>query len=123
MVYVIFEVVIKKEYMDQYLNLAGKLKKYVEANKGFIRSERFSSLFDERKLLSLSVWENENYINEWRNQIDHRLSQKEGQDNIFESYTITVTSKIRSYTNVDRAEAPAYKKLRGFFIDYCVYKN
>ena len=53
MIYVIFEVVIKKDYMDQYLNLAAKLKRHVEANKGFVRSERFSSLVDERKLLSL----------------------------------------------------------------------
>ncbi len=57
MIYVIFEVVIKKDYMDQYLNLAAKLKRHVEANKGFVRSERFSSLVDERKLLSLSIWE------------------------------------------------------------------
>lgn len=106
MIYVIFEVVIKKDYMDQYLNLAAKLKRHVEANKGFVRSERFSSLVDERKLLSLSVWENEDYLNEWRNQIDHRLSQKEGRDNIFESYTTTVTSKLRCYTNNDRAEVP-----------------
>lgn len=76
MIYVIFEVVIKKDYMDQYLNLAAKLKRHVEANKGFVMSERFSSLVGERKLLSLSVWENEDYLNEWRNQIDHRLSQK-----------------------------------------------
>ena len=47
--------------MDQYLNIADKLKRHVEANKGFVRSERFSSLVDERKLLSLSVWENEDY--------------------------------------------------------------
>ena len=29
MIYVIFEVVIKKDYMDQYLNLAAKLKRHV----------------------------------------------------------------------------------------------
>lgn len=105
MIYVILEVIIKEGYMEQYLNLAANLKKYVTENQGFIRSERFSSLVDERKLLSLSVWENEEDLNEWRNQIDHRLSQEEGRNNIFESYTITVTSKIRSYTNADREEA------------------
>lgn len=106
MLYVIFEVIIKENCMDQYLNLAAELKDYLTANKGFIRSERFSSIVDERKLLSLSVWENEEELNKWRNQTEHRLSQRQGRDSVFESYTITVTSKIRSYTNTDREEAP-----------------
>lgn len=106
MIYVIFEVVIKEGYMDRYLSLAAELKTCITENKGFIRSERFSSLVDERKLLSLSVWESKEELSKWRNQIEHRLSQKQGRDTVFESYTITVTSKIRSYTNTDREEAP-----------------
>lgn len=106
MILVIFEVVIKENHMDQYLNMANKLKDYISENKGFIRSERFSSLIEERKLLSLSIWENEEELSKWRNQTEHRLSQKIGRDSIFESYTITVASKIRSYTHLDRDEAP-----------------
>ncbi len=106
MIYVIFEVIIKENHMDQYLNLAAELKKYLLENKGFISSERFSSLVDERKLLSLSVWKNEEEVERWRNQTEHRLGQKQGRDSMFESYKITVASKIRSYTNVNREEAP-----------------
>lgn len=106
MIYVIFEVIIKENHMDQYLSLAAELKDKLISNKGFIRSERFSSLVNERKLLSLSVWENEEEISKWRNLIEHRLSQRQGRDSVFESYTITVASKIRSYTNIDRKEAP-----------------
>ena len=72
----------------------------------FVRPERFSSILDERKLLSLSVWENEEAINNWRNKLKHRLSQKQGRNSVFESYSITVASQIRSYTNIDRREAP-----------------
>lgn len=106
MIYVLFEVIIKENHMDQYLKLEADLKNSLIENKGFIRLERFVSLVDERKLLSLSVWENEEELSKWRNQTDHRLGQRQGRDMAFESYTITVMSKIRSYTNIDREEAP-----------------
>ncbi|MEG6523449.1 antibiotic biosynthesis monooxygenase family protein [Desulfotomaculum sp. 1211_IL3151] len=106
MVLVIFEVTIKKDYMDGYLALAANLKNELMKSEGFIRSERFSSLVNEGKLLSLSVWESEEAVSKWRNQAEHRMSQKQGRDSMFESYNITVTSKIRSYSKDDRSEAP-----------------
>ena len=106
MIFVLFEVTIKEDCMDDYLALAVGLKDELTKAKGFIRSERFSSLANERKLLSLSVWENEEAIVEWRNQTMHRMSQIQGRDAIFESYNITVASKIRSYSRDERSEAP-----------------
>lgn len=106
MIFVLFEVIIKKDCMDSYLSAAAGLRDELIKSEGFIRSERFSSLVNDRKLFSLSVWENEEAVSKWRNQIEHRISQKQGRDSIFESYTITVTSKIRSYSNIDRIEAP-----------------
>ena len=92
--------------MDKYLAIAANLKEELVKSEGFIQSERFSSLVNERKLLSLSIWKSEESISKWRNQIEHRASQQQGRDSIFESYTITVASKIRSYSNIDRTEAP-----------------
>lgn len=106
MVLVIFEVTIKKDCMDGYLTLAGKLKNELAKAKGFIRSERFSSLVNERKLLSLSVWENEEAVNKWRNQTEHRMGQQQGRDTMFECYTITVAAGLRCYSNIERLEAP-----------------
>jgi heme-degrading monooxygenase HmoA len=106
MIFVLFEVTIKNNCMDNYLAIAANLKDELMKNKGFIRSERFSSLVNERKLLSLSVWESEEAVRKWRNQTEHRIGQQQGRDSIFESYTITVTSKIRSYSNIEREEAP-----------------
>lgn len=106
MVLVLFEVTIKEDCMDSYLSMAAKLKEALEKAEGFIRAERFSSLVKERKLLSLSVWENEEAIKEWRNQQEHRKSQQQGRNSIFESYRITVASPIRSYTDTKREEAP-----------------
>lgn len=62
MVAVLFEVVIKESCMDAYLRIAGELKGQLMQAKGFIRSERFQSFADERKLLSVSFWENEGAV-------------------------------------------------------------
>lgn len=106
MIYVLFEVTIKKDYMDKYFELASQLKEKLSTQKGFIRSERFSSLVNEGKLLSLSLWENEESIESWRNQMNHRMSQQQGREDIFESYTITITSLIRTYSDIKRDNAP-----------------
>lgn len=103
---VIFEVKPKKEGMGDYLSFAAKLKPMLSKMEGFVSVERFSSLNEEGKLLSLSVWENEEAAARWRNQIAHRESQKEGHDSLFEKYHILVTSVIREYTEKDRTQAP-----------------
>lgn len=107
MIFVIFEVAIKEDFMDNYLAMASELKDCLASAKGFIRSERFSSIVNERKLLSLSVWENEEAVNEWRNQNEHRKRQQRGRDSVSDSYTITVATALRSYTDKERKEAPA----------------
>ncbi len=106
MILVLFEVTVKKEGMPQYLALAAGLKSELERADGYVRSERFSSLAEEGKLLSLSVWENEQAVKKWRNGIQHRISQRQGHASLFAGYTITVASKIREYTETDRTEAP-----------------
>lgn len=106
MVVVLFEVKVKEEGVAAYLALAAGLKEELERAEGFIRSERFKSLTDEGKILSLSVWENDQAVEKWRNTVKHRLSQRQGHDSLFESYSLTVASKIRSYTLTGRGEAP-----------------
>lgn len=106
MIVVLFEVTVKKEGMKEYISLAAGLKDELARADGYIRSERFNSLANEGKLLSLSVWENEEAVDKWRNSINHRMSQRQGHDALFESYTLTVASQVRSYTDVDRRETP-----------------
>ena len=103
---VLFEVKPKIEGKEEYLKLAAALKAELVKMPGFIRVERFASLNEEGKLLSLSVWENEDAAAAWRNQINHRDSQKKGHDALFENYHISVASIIREYTQDDRKEAP-----------------
>ena len=103
---VIFEVKPKKEGMDDYLKHAAHLKSELSKMEGFVSAERFSSLNEDGKLLSLSVWENEEAATKWRNQIAHRKSQKAGHDSLFKEYHITVASVMREYADHDRTEAP-----------------
>ena len=68
--------------------------------------DRFSSLNEDGKLLSMNIWTDEAAVERWRNAMQHRMSQKEGREKLFESYKITVCSEIRSYTNTERTQAP-----------------
>ena len=113
MILVLFEVKVKKEGMDKYLALAAGLKDELAQADGFIRAERFSSLSEQGKLLSLSFWESEVAVEKWRNVIKHRMSQSQGRESLFAGYTITIASKIRQYTEIDRAEVP--EDSRAFF--------
>ncbi|MFG6370610.1 MAG: antibiotic biosynthesis monooxygenase [Turicimonas muris] len=61
---------------------------------------------DEDKLLSLNVWKSEKDVDRWRNTIAHRISQKEGRSELFESYRITVAHAVREYGDKEREEAP-----------------
>ncbi len=105
-VIVLFEVTPTKEGMEKYLELAAMLKPMLSNVEGFIRAERFQSLNEEGKLLSMNIWENEEAVTKWRNTMEHRMSQAQGKNKLFESYKITVCSSIREYTNLDRKEAP-----------------
>ena len=106
-VVVLFEVKPTKEGMQKYLDLAAMLKPMLAGFEGFIRAERFSSLNEEGKLLSMNIWTDEAAVERWRNVVEHRMSQKEGREKLFESYKITVCSTIREYSDADRAQAPA----------------
>ncbi|MCS4463954.1 antibiotic biosynthesis monooxygenase [Clostridium botulinum] len=52
---------------------------------GFIHSEGFSSLVNERKILSLSVWEDDDAVSKWRNIVEHRMAQQQGRDSILKA--------------------------------------
>lgn len=105
-VIVLFEVKPTAAGKQRYLDLAAGLKPLLAGFEGFIAAERYTSLNDEGKLLSMNVWTDETAVERWRNMVEHRLNQKEGRRALFESYKITVCSAIRTYTDTDRAEAP-----------------
>jgi len=106
MLVVIFEVTPTKEGKPEYLRIATELREFLEDQKGFVSIERFQSLTDEKKVLSLSFWEDENAIKSWRNLMEHRQAQEKGKESLFSSYRIRVAEICRDYTATNRKEAP-----------------
>lgn len=105
MIAVIFEVFPKEENKQEYLDIALNLKPMLANMDGFISIERFGSLQDPDKILSLSFWENEESIEKWRNDMNHQMGQKSGVDQIFSDYRIRVGNIVRDYGLTDMAEA------------------
>lgn len=103
---VIFEVRPSAEGKADYLEIATELRNFLENREGFISIERFQSLTEEGKLLSLSFWRDEAAIEKWRNLLEHRSAQKRGRDFLFHSYRIRVAEVVRDYTESERDEAP-----------------
>ncbi len=106
MIAVIFEVVPTKEGKEEYLRIAAGLKDRLKDIPGFISIERFQSLVDPEKLLSLSFWKDEESVRTWRNVEKHRQAQERGRNSLFREYRIRVAGTIRDYTIKDRREAP-----------------
>ena len=95
---VIFEVEVKPDGKERYLEIAGKLKEQLVKMKGFISIERFSSLVKEGKILSLSFWESEDSIKKWKANIDHLNAQSRGRESLFKDYRIRVAKVQKDYT-------------------------
>jgi heme-degrading monooxygenase HmoA len=102
---VIFEVEPKPEGKAEYLDIAAALRQDLEKLDGFISIERFESLTNEGKMLSLSFWRDEAAITVWRNLNKHQRAQEKGANDLFAGYRIRVAEVVRDYTETDRAEA------------------
>ena len=106
MIAVIFEVWPAPGRKDDYLAIAASLRAELELIDGFISVERFQSLTEPEKLLSLSFWRDEEAVKQWRNQAQHRASQAKGRAGIFADYRLRVASVVRDYGLAERAAAP-----------------
>jgi heme-degrading monooxygenase HmoA len=109
---VIFEVLPKEEGRQEYLDIAAALKPRLEQIDGFISIERFQSLTDPAKVLSLSFWRDETAIVEWRRVEAHRRAQAKGRGELFRDYRLRIASVVRDYGMDERAEAPADSRER-----------
>ncbi|NIF31870.1 antibiotic biosynthesis monooxygenase [Enterobacter sp. Cy-643] len=106
MIAVIFEVLPAEGHYSRYLELAAELKPLLADIDGFISIERFQSLSEPGKILSLSFWRDEAAVLQWRNQELHRSVQRQGRDSIFSDYRLRVAGVIRDYGMFEREQAP-----------------
>jgi len=103
---VIFEVWPAEGQTRHYLDLAAALRPELERIDGFLSVERFQSLSEPGKLLSLSFWRDEEAVRAWRNTPSHRGTQAEGRAGVFADYRLRIAHVVRDYGMTDRVEAP-----------------
>jgi len=111
MIAVIFEVWPAAGRKDDYLAIAAALRDDLNRIDGFVSIERFQSLTDPGKMLSLSFWRDEAAVTQWRTQAKHRESQAKGRGGIFADYRLRVAAVARDYGLNERAEAPADSRI------------
>ena len=107
MIAVIFEVRPAEGQEDTYLAHASRLREELQTIDGFISVERFRSITDPDKVLSLSFFRDEAAIDEWRKLAGHRRAQSQGRHRLFADYHLRIAHVIRDYGKFDRAEVPA----------------
>jgi heme-degrading monooxygenase HmoA len=106
MIAIVFEVTPGPNMRQAYLDHAALLRPELAQIDGFVSVERFESLTNPGKLLSLSLWRDEAAVKRWRNHVGHRTAQRLGRTGMFADYRIRVVGVMRDYTMTDRAEAP-----------------
>ncbi len=106
MIAVIFEVWPREGRRDSYLEIAARLREELAGIDGFISVERFQSVANPDKMLSVSFFEDEAAVQRWRNTAQHRAAQEAGRRNLFGDYRIRIASVVRDYGMEDRDEAP-----------------
>ena len=107
MIAIIFEVWPAEGRRDEYMSLAAGLRADLARIDGFISVERFESLTEPGKLLSISFWRDEAAVERWRSLEGHRIAQSKGRAGVFRDYRLRVAAVVRDYGMTARDEAPA----------------
>jgi len=104
---VIFELEPRAGLAQRYFELADELKASLMGLEGFISIERFESVSQPGRYLSLSFWQDEQSVQNWRNLSAHRMAQREGRSQVFSDYRLRVANVIRDYGLASRDQAPS----------------
>ena len=112
MIAVIFEVMPAPGRKQDYLDIAASLRPELEKIDGFISVERFASLTNEGKILSLSFFRDEAAVQAWRKLEAHRAAQARGRGGVFADYRLRVAAVMRDYGMNERDEAPTDSRER-----------
>lgn len=111
MIAVIFEVEPAEGQRGDYLRLAAELRPLLDAIDGFVSIERFQSLADPDRILSLSFWRDEAAVAAWRRLEKHRAAQAAGRGAVFRDYRLRVAEVARDYGMTERDQAPRASRM------------
>lgn len=107
MIAVIFEALPNEGHAQDYFDIAAALNPQLAVIDGFLSIERFQSLANPGRFLSLSFWRDEEAIAQWRNIQAHRTAQAAGRASILGDYRLRIAEVTRDYGRLERAQAPA----------------
>lgn len=107
MIAVIFELQPRAGQADRYFDLAASLDSTLRTIDGFISVERFESVAQPGRYLSLSFWRDEDAVAAWRNTQGHRGAQREGRNAVLHDYRLRVASVLRDYALTARDQVPS----------------
>ena len=110
MIAIIFEVWPAEGRRDEYMALAAALRADLARIDGFISVERFESLTEPGKLLSISFWRDDAAVARWREVEGHRNAQARGRAGVFRDYRLRVATVVRDYGMTRWDEAPAVSR-------------
>jgi heme-degrading monooxygenase HmoA len=97
MMVVVFQVTMRDGRTQEYFDLAAELRPELEKIDGFLSVERFESVAEPGKYVSLSFWRDAAAIETWRTQRRHRAAQERGKREIFRSFRISVAEVVRDW--------------------------
>lgn len=106
MIAVIFEVHPADGHKQDYLDIAAQMRPLLETIDSFISVERFQSLTEPTKQLSLSFFRDEEAVKNWRTLTAHRGAQAKGRGHVFSDYRLRVADVARDYGMNERDQAP-----------------
>jgi len=106
MIAVLFDVELAKDRRETYIEMATLLRPLLDQIDGFISIERFQSLADSNRILSVSFWRDEEAVQQWRNMEAHRQAQYAGRNGVFANYRLRVAEILRDYEMNMRDQAP-----------------
>ena len=106
MIAVIFEFTPKEGRFPDYMAIVDTLREDLARADGFISLERFESITNKGKFVSLQFWRDEQSVSKWRNLQKHREAQRKGRGGIFKSYRLRIATVLRDYEMDKRAQAP-----------------
>jgi heme-degrading monooxygenase HmoA len=112
MIAVVFEAWPAAGRRRAYLDTAAHLRPLLDGIEGFVSIERFESLAEPGKMLSLSFWRDESAVAAWRAVEAHRRAQDAGRAGIFADYRLRIAEVVRDYGMGERDEAPEDSRRR-----------
>ena len=92
---------------DEYADVSARMRALVDNVSGFGGIERFESCSEPGRFIAIASFRDEDSIETWRTQSEHRRAQAAGRDRLFSNYRLRIAEVVRDYSRESHDQAPA----------------